>query len=387
MSESVDNWLSRVSETTADNYVSWWGLFMDWLREEGGEFGDYTPDMLVEYQRGADDHARYDVLDMVQRWVLGLDGKRQSTKESYYGAVKSFFMHNRAELPKDPSFNIRGDKPPVRGKLTLEDVRDVCIRSRKAYRAIFLSMFQGAMGRKEVTYWNRHGWEELRHQLDKGARIIRVALPGRKQLRYDKSYYTFIGADAVKAVRDYLPERPEDAEEIAIFYNQYGNPIKREDIWYYWHRQLKRLGLIEPKQPGYSGNRYGYNLHELRDLYRSQWEKTGVSGAVGEYFMGHKVDKNEYNKFYRDQKWTKRQYLKAMPLLNIMSSDRPYGRVDESEVQKLRREITELRSEKKKRNNQDQELWKVVKALKEEVSTLKKQLNGDQTKDMEKVSS
>ena len=50
-------------------------------------------------------------------------------------------------------------------------------------------------------------------------------------------------------------------------------------------RRLKRLGLIIGKR-GKSA-RYGKNLHEIRDLFRTRWEKSGASGAAAEFFKGH----------------------------------------------------------------------------------------------------
>jgi len=60
--------------------------------------------------------------------------------------------------------------------------------------------------------------------------------------------------------------------------------------------------------------------------------------------MGHRVDVYEYNKAHRDEKWTRNEYLTAELMLNLMSSDRPFGKVDQDEVIQLRRELEDAKA-------------------------------------------
>ena len=55
-----------------------------------------------------------EVLDAAQDYVLGRKGLRTNTLVKEYNLIRSLFMHNRADLPLDNSFRIRGDKPPVK---------------------------------------------------------------------------------------------------------------------------------------------------------------------------------------------------------------------------------------------------------------------------------
>jgi hypothetical protein len=61
--------------------------------------------------------------------------------------------------------------------------------------------------------------------------------------------------------------------------------------------------------------------------------------------MGHVVDKLGYNKIMKDEKWARREYMRALPFLNILSETKPYGLADEDEVQNLRDGVKELRLE------------------------------------------
>jgi integrase len=269
---------------------------------------------------------------------------RESYKSRLYSTIRSFFMHNRAELPKDPSFIIRGDVAKVRGTLTPEEIRQVVLASKPLYRAIILSMFQGGMGQEEFIYWSNNGWEKLKQDLNGDPHVIRVDLPGRKKQKNKVPYYTFIGSDAIAAIRDWVKLRPSEAS--AIFTGQYKDPITKDALSQHWNIYLKRTGIIQAKENGDVRNRYGKNLHELRDVFRSQWEKSPAKGLAAEYCMGHQVDPLEYNKAYNDENYTRSQYLRALPMLQLISSHRPFGKVDEDELESLRVEVTRLRAGK-----------------------------------------
>ncbi len=162
---SVVRWLNRVAEGSYESYLGRFTLVYNWLGENGGEFADLSPDELVSYVRKSNKDEIYLLLDVIQEYINSLKGLRKSTKQGRYNAMRSFFAHNRAGLPKDPNFIIRGDFPPVEGTLTAENIRDIARASNPAYRAIFLCMFQAGLGREEFRYWNLNGWESLEKDL------------------------------------------------------------------------------------------------------------------------------------------------------------------------------------------------------------------------------
>lgn len=330
--------MNRLAPKTAKSYRLIFNAFMTWKAEHGREFKDFSADELVEYQKNCDKKDWFNILDLVQNYILSLKGLRTKSMKVFYSTVRSFFKHNRAELPRD-DFKINSDVEKVRGTLTAEEIRDVVVGSKTVYRAIFLSILQGGMDVSGFEYWNRKGYGELMEQI--GNDIVKIYLPGRKGS--EKSFYTFIGGDAVKAIRDYLPERPKDAE--AIFVNQYGDPIKYSSLSIYWRRHLAKLGLIKRVRGDGTRVRYGKNLHEFRDIFRSLWKKSPAKASVAEFCMGHIVDPLEYNKAHHDEKWVRGEYRKALPMLQIMSSDTPFGKVDVDEVESLRAQVADLQAQ------------------------------------------
>ena len=204
-------------------------------------------------------------------------------------------------------------------------------------------MFQAAMGLDEIVYWNEHGWTQLKADLKGDPEVIRVQLAGRKHVKNKRPYYSFLGGDAIRSIRAWLPNRLADAT--AVFVNIRGVPLTKSGIRAYWLRHLRKIGLIGPQQNGNVNYRTGLNLHELRDVFRSQWSKSPAKYEVGAYFMGHVVDKLAYDKSFRDVDFYRREYLKALPNLQLMSSGVPYGRVDLNEVETLKREIKRMQTE------------------------------------------
>ena len=346
---SVEKWLGRLAPSTAKMNRYELGYFMKWLESNGAHYSGHTPDQLIEYQRNATNKQQYDILDLVQRWVQSLKG-RYETKRHRYNAVRSFFSHNRAYLPPDKSFKIRGDIPPVRAHLSADDVRSIVLTCNVMYQAIFLCLLAGGMGQEEFIWWSNNGLDKLEKDLMNEERIIRVDLPGRKSGRNQNGYYTLIGGDALEALKNWMAERSSMIREKgvdtrSIFLNQFGGPINKPSVYTYWYRHLSKASLVVAIER--QGNRTGKNPHELRDTFRTLWEKSGAKSSVAEFAMGHVVDTLGYNKAHQDETWVRKEYRKALPYLNILSSTRAYGQVSEDRVEELESQLREMQEQQK----------------------------------------
>lgn len=380
--QTVKAWLSRLGDSTQRVARSNFNNWIQWVRENGGEFSEFTPDDLVEYQKNVGNGDRFKILDTLIQPYLKQADIRLHTKRHRYTHIRSFFLHNRAELPKDPSLTLRAKKPPVMGTLELDDIRLVVLGSKPCYQAAFLSMFQGSMDQEMFTYWNEHGYESLVNQLaevskqPRDERAIKIELPGRKKAKFEKPYYTFIGPDAIDAIINWLPYRPEDTH--AIFTDNRGKPLAKSNLRHYWNYHLNRLGRV-PENLTKKSERTGKGLHEMRDVFRSQWSKSPANHIVGEYLMGHQIDPLEYDKSFRDVGYYRGEYLKALPMLQLISSGEPFGQVDKTEIQKLERiikdqatKIENLESEKQEAESITNTLVTKIEALIKRVENLEK---------------
>jgi site-specific recombinase XerD len=351
--KTVNRWLNRQSESARHTNEFIIRDFFKFVEDSGGKWGSLNPDDFILYQAKMNSEPngkRFQILDLAQDYI---DSKklRYNSKVRYYTAIRSFFAHNRAELPPDKTYTIDSDVEPVEGTLTVEEVRHMILSSKPVYQAIISSMLVAGMDQEMLVHWNLTGWPSLKKAIEEDADIVRIDLPGRKKRKNKVPYYAFIGGDALELVKKYANKFRSEVDKerkttTAIFLDQHKNPLTKVALAYYWRRHAIKIGLWEPVKDGPKSTRHGKGLHEMRDVFRALWERSPASTTAGEFFMGHTVDKLGYNKIMKDEKWARREYEKALPYLNILSEDKAYGKVDENEIERLNNRINELEKEK-----------------------------------------
>lgn len=356
----VNAWLNRLAPSTRYNYVIAAYEFFNWISQQPGYEG-VTPDELLEIQDKCQGRERFKQLSMLQTWIQQQD-IRLGTKQIRYSAIRSFYEHNHVALPKDPTFRLRADKPPVESELMFEDLQKIILSCNEAYQAVYLIMFQSSMGCAEFEYFNHNSWPEVKPQLEEGKQRIKITLPGRKSNKNRVPYYTFFGRDAVQALKTYLSKgrKPVKSGE-TIFLTEKGKPITTQAVERYFTRHAIKVGVIErwtppcPKcgeatrylrewrgkmQPTLyvcdkcgketaaselkiaTDVRYKVHVHEMRDTFRSEWDLSSARSVAAEFFMGHNIDTNNYNKIMKlHPEWAEHQYELAEPFLNILSED------------------------------------------------------------------
>lgn len=356
--KTIVTWMERggFAPNTKRGYESTFRHFIVYVRDDGGKFVNMNPDELVDYQkksrRSLEEEAEFEIIDeLVQPYIKSIEnGLRYGTLNQKTAIINSFFMWNRAKLP-EWTIGKKAGIPKVVGNLSFRDIRDMCSNSSPVYRAIFTCMYMGGMDQALFNYWNTElGYKSLEDDIEKNRDIIVIRSPGRKQFKNKLPFYTLIGGDAVDELYNYLENDRKriidrffggnQEKATAIFYNQAGIPVNEKNLSVYWYRKLVHLGLIVPLKNRNPGNRYGKNLHELRDTWRSK--VTGICAeerippSIFEFMMGHQLDKNLYDKYCNDEVAMKIQYRKAISYLNIMTSNKALGLYDEEEVEKER---------------------------------------------------
>ena len=304
------------------------------------KFRNMNPDEIIAFQkkhRKLRDDDEFTLLDILKNWVQGHD-YRYRTKRNYYSVVKSFFAKNRAPLPYE-IFKIRTNKPTTQGELPLADLKKLILRLDPCGQAVFLCMFQAGLDQEGLIYWSNNGLDDLKKQLKSDPDVIKINLPGRKGNKNITNYYTFIGKDAIEALKNWLKVRPEGTN--SIFVNQRGKPVTKSGLYMVWLRNMRSLGLISPVKKGDLGHRTGKSVHELRDCFRSQWAKSEAKKEIAEFMMGHTIDPLGYNKSHQDTDFYKAEYLKALPHLNIMSSGAAFHQVPEEQLKTLQKKYAE----------------------------------------------
>jgi hypothetical protein len=230
-------------------------------------------------------------------------------------------------LPSDPSFKIRGDRPPVEGRLTVPDIVAVYHAATVRYKSIILFQWQSLLDNSRLVWANQYKADKIVEQIQQGVNPVRIDMPGRKEQENDTRgrFYTFIGKDAVDALVKYFEEErgwPKPGEPLWVQSN--GKPLYKATMEATWLRLFRRMGKI-PKHKGPLGSRYGYNQHEIRDVATTYLHVNAKGegldmdcihlwcGQVGE------IDPLRYDKFYKDTDYITKQYLIAEKYLNIIT--------------------------------------------------------------------
>lgn len=351
------------------------------------EFLGMEPREAVAWQRAHPMDYRF--VDSARQWLNGGE-LRHNTMVTRYGMIRGFFLASRAPMPR-ARVRFHTEKETVVGHLTVEGFRKLLLTCNLKYKAIFLMVFQGGLDINGLQYVNTHHADYVWKMVQKGEKMIRLELPGRKRYRNIRPFYTFIGSDSIEALNHYFHSLGWKKPKF-LFQNQYLRPLSRGSLQQYFLRHAVKAGLIalqtpkclscggvtvkklkqrktgnwacytctscqrehrfsEFNQPAseWASHRYGVNVHELRDVFRTEWHRAssavGCDGDCAEFMLGHKIDPLGYDKIMHDHAYARDQYRKAMPFLNILSENPrviPRSEV-ESELGVLQREVKKLK--------------------------------------------
>jgi len=386
--ECIKFWRGRLGSSWRSAYRTFERFYSEVLSKDD-VLRNLSPTELVEWQLNVRGRNMYHIKSLAQQWI-NAQTLTVKSKGTFLSHISSFFLHNHAPLPPDPSFHFTSDVAPVDGKLDLEAFKRILLNCNKMYRAVFLMMFQAGMGEGELLRVNMHAWRSVLEALTKNIGVFKLVLPGRKKNRNRKSFYTLLSTkgDWAEAFKSYMQSSAYPLRE-CLFRNSQGKPLMRHNIRRYFTHRAVEAGVIKRFSPpcskckgetvrfrkgriGYKcrecGNvdwaskygrykftnvRYGVNPHEIRDLFRSRWHVSKADGDTAEFMMGHDIDPNKYKKFMDLEPWfTVQEYRKALKWLNVLS-DEPdkISRLDvdaklearEAEVEALRREVADFR--------------------------------------------
>jgi hypothetical protein len=295
--------------------------FLESLQSDD-RFRELSLSQLVEFQMNAEKKDQYLLLERLQEAI----GSREGTyngKRTYSSVVEMFFESSWASLPAAVK-GIGGTRESVQGKLTPEIIRQLVNAADLDFQAVYLTYWMGILDTARFQYFNeRYGGELAEHLQTKGVdEPFRMEFPGRKKNLNKVQYHTFIGHDALAAWRNYFERiRGYPKKDEPIIKGKDG-PITENGIRARHTRTLEKLNYIKTGG-GTTGNRYGYGLHEFRDVARTLLHLEGKGDGLDleyvEHWMGHTTDPNGYDKFYMDKAKALKQYRIAEKHLNIVS--------------------------------------------------------------------
>lgn len=330
----VANWLGRLTTPETRNvFGQAFEAFCIWSKN--------TPQELLSMRRedlkNPDDG--YRTLELVEQFIMkgeypdrrkGREGKTvkvaetgRARRELYLTAIKSFFAHNRLELPRDKTFKItEADNVPQQETfMELDTARKIITCLKEPYRTLASAALYGGLGRKEALSLNRM-WPTIEKQLKDERDPVRIDFAKRKS--NPRPYFTFLPAKLL---------RPYAGKEIPFGVYTKHSKTKRlrtmneSDLHVAWRFAKKRAG-IEGKQ----------TFHMLRDLLVTTFYRITADTITAQFLTGHGVDANQYLQIMKAPERAEKEWSKYRQFLDSGVSDETTRQIREQE-----RTITDLR--------------------------------------------
>ncbi len=300
-------------------------------------------------------------------------GVRSKSAHMYVNAIRSFYgtydLHakfkRRERLPKAKVYN-------KRMRLDITQVRTLVDHARTPRdRAIILTLFQGGMDASTLCSLN---YGDIAKGLESGKHPIRVPSQLNEFLIRPKTgvaYYTFLGMDAIEAIKAYLNDarmrgiefshqRPLFVQETSM-----GEPIRTSNVQKVLRETALRSGLVDEKNNGKDQN--PASPHALRESFGSIMINVPTPDTLVDFWLGHDI--GEMAKAYKEVKFEelKRMYAEREKFISIT--------VPESEaVEKMEERIKELLILVSKLTAENTELRKELREVKGDVNVIHKSI-------------
>ena len=343
----VGKWLSNLTKETRPTYLSNLRRFLDWLWQRP-EWSGKMPSELLVLQEATKGRDRFILPDLMIDFIQAKGGTYVSMT-TQFSHLRTFFTHNRIELPPIGNWRPNPTKEPAKSNLTLEQVRQIILHADPRDQAIYLTMLQGWMDLERFSRFNRkYAAALVKHLREKGLdELFRIDfLGGRKRNR--RAYFTYVYHDALAAWEFYFENErgwPNEGEAIAI--TESGGPPAKKTIRDNFIRTALRLHIRMP--PKVKGERSGVAPHEaFRDVVRSYMQtakKKGFDTLCGDFWMGHQIDPYNYNKFSeKEPEYVLENAKIAAQYLNIITGS-VQGQENIQELERLREEVEKLKGQ------------------------------------------
>ena len=283
--------------------------------------------------------------------------KARNLKSHFFG-VKKWLTANRVNgvdwpyISRPKTASMIQDRIPSRRELQVILSNRVTLRDRALFLVAASSGLRiGTLGTLKISEYTPK--EEL-------GMITVVGGPMRK-LSEGRRYFTFITAEARKALEDYLLSRGPLDKDCSLFaglgktrtqpLSQYAHNVGRQ-----WRILLRRSGLMK-KIPGHSFSEL--HPHTLRKFFQTNCKLSGCRSDLVDYWLGHHpvgVDAYLNDAYLRAPEPVHvEEYRKAVSALTVFGVEASKEQVNQlaAEVEKLRGFVKVVISENMKLRGQN----------------------------------
>jgi len=315
MNNPVEDWLNSVayshsqSKATEDQYKRVWERFST-------DIGMGAHEIIADYERSNDRNVMRKHARLIRSWIgkLMKEGLTNTSIKVMVGAVKSFYKYNDLPLGHIPQA-MNGIVYHNRD-ITKEEIVQIMAQVKPREKAFFAVMAQSGLRPhtiKQLRLKNLEDFEKVPCKIDVPQKLAKG--------KYG-SYVTFLGADALKYLRQYFATRKDLNLESLVFcaHDNSKKSVNVKDMSRAFRlaaRKLERSGAIEYEVR--EGKPSEIRLYNLRKFFRKYAIHMGFE--VVEYMMGHIVKGVDGNYRPQDPEYYRELYAeKAMPFLRLEAS-------------------------------------------------------------------
>jgi integrase len=354
--DPVSMWLGDVayahsgSQNTQDDYRRNFQYFLAFIEGSAQE-------ILKDYESSSDREFKRKYAQLVKGWIAEMQQKDYAINsiKSKVGAVQSFFKHHDLPLAyiPQPQEYVRYHNRDI----TKEEIALIISVAKPRDRAFFVVMAQSGLRPETLC---KLKLKHLEPDWTQGTIPCKIDVPqGLAKGKY-QGYFTFMGEESVKFLKDYFASRSNLNPESYLFARAGSEePMSPKSISAEFNRIVRMLKTN--KQLNFEV-RYDkpseLRLYTLRKFFKKFTQQAGEE--YNEFWMGHKGKGVIDNYRAKDPEFHRQLYSeKAMPFLRIETAT---PTETEKTIQKQAQEIEELKA---KLQQQQEDLEKRIELLEE----------------------
>ena len=342
--DPTDLWLDTLaysrsgSLNTQRNYRRNFHIFLDFIGKTADQIlGDYEESSEKKFKR------KYALL--LKAWIVSLRRKdyTNGSIRTMVGVVQSFFKYNDLPLGYVPT--AQNSSEFHNRDIEKSEISHLLAISRARDRAFFVVMAQSGLRPHELCKLQlRH----LQPDLYNGTVPCKIEIPREIAKGKYHGYFTFIGAEAIKLLKDYLKSRANLTPESYLF-TKHGTeqPATPKAFTHKFERNIRKLkekGLVDFKQKQ-KGKPAELRLYALRKFFRKFASHAGTDFV--NFWLGHTLGV-DIHYFSQDREFHRQVYKeKAMPFLRI---ERQIPTETEQTIKELRRQLKETKKRLEERD-------------------------------------
>jgi len=354
--------LANRSDATREKYRSYFLKFCEWIGQ--------TPDQLVEQKKrdlkNDDPKVQRRIESALKGFIAFLEGEGSSvsTQQVAYAAVRSFF-----EMNYQPLRMRRGDYPTGESlgsrAATKEDIEKLLEDASLRIRALILFLKDTGLRVSDVVQLK---YGVLSEGFENNEKFIPLYLITKKNKIVAK---TFVGPEAVGALKEYFEERREGTRRIPpenigpkspLFRTRTPKvkPVTRSGLSSTINFHAKKLGIDSQ-----------FSAHSFRKYFQTQLEAAGTNSNWIDQMIGHRLINSRDRYSLPSDQQLKDAYMKAYTGLRVFKDTDFEARMSllESQLEERNKIIEALMTNGSSKQTE-------IETLKKQISELKTRFDG-----------